>query len=160
MVKASFLAVKIEFELQKCDMIGMVLLELIKSASIFSIVFHFSTFCTRNIISMYRGKQLTLASSSPPTFRNAMYCFTPSIRFWNSTLVTFMLDIIEPILPVINQFEHIYVACWRKKMQRHQKLLDRNWAIYTKNIKIDYSSLCWWSAFIFLPFVPCIFTSF
>lgn len=42
---------------------------------------------------------LTLASSSCPTLRKAMYCLTPSIRFWNSTLATFILDIIEPILP-------------------------------------------------------------
>lgn len=40
--------------------------------------------------------RLTLASSSPPTLRNAMYCLTPSIRFWNSTLATFMFEIIEP----------------------------------------------------------------
>lgn len=39
---------------------------------------------------------LTRASNSPPTFRNAMYCFTPSIRFWNSTRATFIFDIIEP----------------------------------------------------------------
>lgn len=42
---------------------------------------------------------LTLASSSCPTLRKAIYCLTPSIRFWNSTLATFILDIIEPILP-------------------------------------------------------------
>lgn len=43
--------------------------------------------------------QLTLASSSWPTFRKAMYCLTPSMRFWNSTRDTFIFDIIEPILP-------------------------------------------------------------
>lgn len=44
----------------------------------------------------HHEQQLTLASNSPPTLRNAIYCFTPSIRFWNSTLATFIFDIIEP----------------------------------------------------------------
>lgn len=44
---------------------------------------------------------LTLASSSPPTFRKAMYCFTPSIRFWNSTRATFILEIIDPMFPTM-----------------------------------------------------------
>jgi len=44
---------------------------------------------------------MTRTSSSLETRRNAMYCLTPSMRFWNSTLATFMLLIILPILPTI-----------------------------------------------------------
>lgn len=52
-----------------------------------------------NKIFLLLGAHITLtrASNSPPTLRNAMYCFTPSMRFWNSTRATFMFDIIEPI---------------------------------------------------------------
>lgn len=61
--------------------------------------------CARSFIYSQNGWEkraafkLTLASSSCPTLRNAIYCFTPSIRFWNSTRATFMFDIIDPILP-------------------------------------------------------------
>lgn len=50
---------------------------------------------------VYANHRMTLASKSFDTLRNAMYCFTPSILFWNSTRATFILDIMLPILPTI-----------------------------------------------------------
>lgn len=55
---------------------------------------------TRN---QMKNAKLTLASSSWPTFRKAMYCLTPSMRFWNSTRDTFILEIIEPMLPKMSR---------------------------------------------------------
>lgn len=44
---------------------------------------------------------MTLASRSLDTLRKAMYCLTPSMRFWNSTRAVFMLLIMEPMLPTM-----------------------------------------------------------
>jgi hypothetical protein len=74
----------------------------------------------------YSNHLITRFCSSPPTFLKAMYCFIPSMRFWNSVRAADMFEIMLKLCFVSKYFlfKHLqneYFTC------RHFRQLLRRW---------------------------------